>query len=221
METHRWSGWFPLSAIWVHARSQISGPRSCDATPAAFWADLNLTQRFFLFFFCARVCVLLPSDPLPHDCSHLTAAAALPLRARDSGVARRGWRSRSETPWVVVVAVVVGGGKGTSHSRSQENVPPRFSCKYYFTAADVRLLQAVLREARVWCFWYLVIRPGLQTLTNTTQFPRRFLPVASLWQKSCSKNKRRSCAGWRDKKNNNNSSRESIDAQCSHRVTEL
>ena len=28
VETHRWSGWFPLSEIWVEARSQISGPRS-------------------------------------------------------------------------------------------------------------------------------------------------------------------------------------------------
>lgn len=28
VETHRWSGWFPLSEIWVRARSQISGPHS-------------------------------------------------------------------------------------------------------------------------------------------------------------------------------------------------
>lgn len=52
VETHRWSGWFPLSEIWVAARSQISGPRSCDAPPTGFWADLNLTQRFL---FCYRV----------------------------------------------------------------------------------------------------------------------------------------------------------------------
>ncbi|CAB1413644.1 unnamed protein product [Pleuronectes platessa] len=28
VETHRWSGWFPLSEIWVRARAQISGPHS-------------------------------------------------------------------------------------------------------------------------------------------------------------------------------------------------
>lgn len=28
VETHRWSGWFPLSEIWVRAHSQISGPHS-------------------------------------------------------------------------------------------------------------------------------------------------------------------------------------------------
>lgn len=32
VETHRWSGWFPLSEIWVRARSQISGPYSWSTT---------------------------------------------------------------------------------------------------------------------------------------------------------------------------------------------
>ena len=33
VETHRWSGWFPLSEIWVRARAQISGPHSWSNHP--------------------------------------------------------------------------------------------------------------------------------------------------------------------------------------------
>lgn len=110
METHRWSGWFPLSEIWVDARSQISGPCSCDATPAVFWADLNLTQRFFFFVF-----FFLPSDSIVHNVRHLCLHVTLVELGVD-GV--QDLRHQDLRWW--------WWEEGKKASHSQENVPFAF-----------------------------------------------------------------------------------------------
>lgn len=54
VETHRWSGWFPLSEIWVRARSQISGPHSWSTTHRFLGRPGSDTEVLF----CYRVTLI-------------------------------------------------------------------------------------------------------------------------------------------------------------------
>lgn len=66
VETHRWSGWFPLSEIWVRARSQISGLHSWSTTHRFLGRPGSDTEVLFCFV----------TEPHTHPWYHIVSASS-------------------------------------------------------------------------------------------------------------------------------------------------